>query len=842
MNQLKKYAIIVQALYFILPFTCWVCSCQHREKLNGARCHNRLFDTEWKFKRGDIDQAWQPAFDDSEWRELTVPHDWNIEPCPVQDSVHIGPFVKGIKDSINTGHIPGGTGWYRNHFTLEPADAGKTVMLYFDGVSVLSDVWLNGHHLGFHPNGYTPFYYNLTPYLNPVGEKNVIAVQTVHTGDNSRWYPGAGIYRHVWLLVSRPIYIDPWGIYVTTPQVDSVRSQVSVAISVRNDTPVASEVVLNTTLFDPDGQVAGAFEHREACPEKNGIAAKIAFEVDNPQLWSPESPAMYTVEVKVMTDGEISDVKTVKFGIRAISFSAEKGFLLNGKATILRGACIHHDNGLLGSATYDRAEIRRVELLKQNGFNAIRTAHNPPSAQFLHACDSLGMMVIDEAFDMWVQTKWNCTKDYHLYFDEWSDRDLSAMILRDRNHPSIILWSIGNEIDECADSTGLAIAERLVKVAKSLDATRPVSQAIFQLWKEWDVSIPVFDLLDAGCYNYVWEHYERDHRKHPERVMIGTESFPRDAYVNRKMAEEKTYVIGDFVWTGMDYIGEVGIGNTRYGDPGETMREDMPWPWYLSWCGDLDICGDKKPQSCYRDVVWGRSDMEVMVHSPIPEGKVELFSRWGWPDEYPHWNWTGYEHVPLQVSVYTNCDTVCLYLNSEKVDTKAVTSSFPLTAVFTVPYHAGELKAVGFRNGKEVTSKTLVTTGKPAKIQLTAERNAVLANPNDLAYIKIEITDTAGRLVPDATVTVHLSVENNGSLIACGNAAPDDMQSFRNPICTTFRGRALAILQPTIQSGKMTLTAKADGFPEAKIEVFTGNQRRRCSGAFLFAERYAGRR
>ena len=838
-NTVKRTKLILIIHISILMSAVFILCCCSFQKTT-PDYHDRLFDEDWKFYKGDISGAEQTDFNDSEWKELTLPHDWSIEFQPVQDDNHVGPFVKGIKDSTSTGNTVGGTGWYRKHFTIREPDEKQNVMICFDGISVLSDVWINGHHLGFHPNGYTPFWYHLTPYLNPSGEENVIAVKVVNAGDNSRWYTGSGIYRHVWLSVSRPVYIEPWSVFITTPGVSRENSLVELSLSITNDIDQNSELIVITKLLNPDGDVVGTAQFMENCPSGGKIDPVLNFSLDHPHLWSPDHPDLYTAEIEVLSNGKLSDQQRIKFGIRSIDFSAEKGFLLNGKETLLKGACIHHDNGLLGSATYDRAEIRRVELLKKNGFNAIRTAHNLPSAQFLDACDSLGMLVIDEVFDMWVHPKRDL--DYHLYFEEWSDRDLSSMILRDRNHPSVIAWSIGNEIFERADSSGLAITKRLVSVAKSLDATRPVTQAICALWQDpsqhWDATIPVFDLLDVGCYNYEWKHYERDHQLHSNRVMIGTESFPREAYVNWHMMNEKTYVVGDFVWTGIDYIGEVGIGNTRYGESGERDIPVRPWPWYLSWCGDIDICGNKKPQSYYRDVIWGESDIELLVHAPVPKGKTELVSKWGWPDEYPHWNWNGHENIPFKVTVYSNYDTVRLYHNgilkgeceikkgkgaSElpvlQTGKKPAQDKIPMAASFEVPYQPGTLTAVAVRNGKEVASKKLETSGPSAKIRLVAERQSVCANPNDLAYVHIEITDEKGHLIPDAEVNVQLSVEGSGRMIACGNAAPDDIKSFRNHNLKTFRGKALAIMQPGNQPGAMYLTAKTALFPEEKIEI-----------------------
>ncbi len=796
-------------------------STQNKNKQEFADIGTHLFDSDWKFMKGDIENAESYNFDDSDWRSLTIPHDWGIEPHPIQDETHIGPFVYGIKDSTSTGNIMGGTGWYRKDFTLKQADIGKTFQLYFDGVSVQSDVWINGEHIGFHPNGYTSFYYDLTPYLKPVGEKNIIAIKTFNTGINSRWYTGAGLYRHIWLLVSESVYIEPWGLYVATPRVDTENSQVDVSLSIYNNKQISSKIGIRTTILDPDGMVIDSRERFDYSPAGEKKLSTSSFIINNPHLWSPDSPSLYTVEVRITTaEGRLSDIKQTRFGIRSLHFSAEKGFLLNGKETLLKGACIHHDNGLLGSATFDRAEIRKVELLKKNGFNAIRTAHNLPSTQFLDACDSLGMLVIDEAFDMWKHPKRDM--DYHLYFEEWCERDISSMVLRDRNHPSVIIWSIGNEIYERADSSGLVIAKRLINQVKVLDNVRPVTQAICALWQipsqEWDATIPAFGLLDIGSYNYEWKQYERDHQLHPERIMIATESFPREAYINWQLAKNKPYVIGDFVWTGMDYIGEVGIGNTRYGNKGEAPIPVRPWPWYLSWCGDIDIIGNKKPQSYYRDVVWENSELELLVHAPIPNDKEELVSKWGWPDEYAHWNWNGYENVPLQVSAYTSCDSIMLYLNNKLIDRKTVTQEDNLAVSFSVPYQPGELKASGFRAGKEIISKSLITTGKPSKIKIIPERYSVKSDPNDLAYIQIIIVDDSDKIVPDAAIDIQIIPEGNGELIACGNAAPDDLKSFGNPQCKTFRGRALAIMQPK-SKGSMTLTVKSELLPEAKTEI-----------------------
>ena len=785
-----------------------------------------LFDADWKFTETEAEttEASSPEYNDANWRTVSLPHDFSIERNNHSDSLHIGPFLKGIKDSISTGNIPGGTGWYRKHFTLDKKSEGKRVTIHFDGVSERSDVWINGHHLGFHPNGYMPFSYDLTPFLQPVGQDNVLAVRAFNPGDNSRWYPGSGIYRHVYLSITEKVYIPEGGIRIETTMAgtENRKAKVLLPTPVCNETNKKVKVKLHLDIYHPDGKLQQSREYENIIAGNHTDTIQMACEIDRPVLWSPDSPELYKAILRITTDGKIFDEYQSTFGIRTLDFTAEKGLLLNGKTILLKGACIHHDNGLLGAATFDKAEFRKVRLLKENGFNAIRTSHNPPSRQFLDACDQLGMLVIDEAFDMWEHPKRD--QDYHLYFRKHAEKDIRALVRRDRNHPSIIMWSIGNEIYERADQRGLEIASMLINAVKSEDTTRPVTQAICGFWehkgRDWDASAPAYALLDIGGYNYEWKQYERDHQLYPSRIMAGTESFPMEALQNWQQASSHPYVIGDFVWTGMDYIGEVGIGNFIYSDkevPYATPTRS--WPWFLSNCGDIDITGNKKPQSLYRDVVWGRSDLEILVHTPIPEGKKELISKWGWPDEAPHWNWTGLEKKILSVNVYSRCDSVHLELNGKTIGTQPV-STDNLTATFQVPYSPGILRATGIKAGKETTEKVLQTTGQAHHIELIPEEKTVSANSNDLAYVQIKIVDEKGDLVPDATVKLRLSVEGNGQLLASGNAAPDDMESFRNPVCTTWQGRCLAILQPdTATGGSMRLVVSAENLPAAITEI-----------------------
>jgi beta-galactosidase len=482
---------------------------------------------------------------------------------------------------------------------------------------------------------------------------------------------------------------------------------------------------------------------------------------------------------------------------------------------------MHHDNGLLGSAAFERAEERRVQIMKKNGFNAIRTSHNPPSEAFLNACDRLGMLVIDETFDIWERPK--NPQDYHRFFAQWWKKDVESMILRDRNHPSVIIWSIGNEINERADTSGIRIAGSIIEHIKKFDDTRPFTNAICEFWdipgKPWDATAGAFEMLTIGGYNYQYLRYESDHEKYPQRIMMGTESVPKDAYGNWEMVEKHPYVIGDFVWTGMDYLGETGIGHTQYMTKDQQDVFAMTWPWFNSWCGDIDLIGDKKPQMLYRDVIWNNSKLELNVHPPIPEGKFEQVSYWGWPDEYPHWNWNGYEDKIMRVSAYTKGTAVRLFLNGREIGIKEVSPDTKLTATFDLPYEPGELKAIAYENEKEIAEKIFKTTGVPTAIRLNADRDMLTEGRRDIAYITIEVVDEFGQVVTDAANTVNISVSGNGELIGSGNACPNDMKSMGKTTLNVFHGKALAIVRPLAGSGKITIQVTGKGLTEALHEL-----------------------
>ena len=755
---------------------------------------------------------------------MDLPHDWSIENLPDQKTGEVvGPFSKESIGTTATGYTIGGTAWYRKTFTFDSGDEFEKTIINFDGVYMNCDVWVNGKLVGNHPYGYTAFHFDITDFLNPAGHPNVIAVKVKNEGKNSRWYSGSGIYRHVWLIQKQAVHIAHNGVFISTHKILGKEAVITIEADVENISNSKSDVKLAIKIIDNDGKVTVESETTVQKLSANGTNFVQSITVPEPRLWSVDEPNLYTAEIQVITDGRVTDQVSQIFGIRTIHFDAKTGFTLNGKKVLIKGGNMHHANGFLGSATIDRAEERRVQLMKAYGFNAIRTAHNPPSKQFLDACDREGILIMDEAFDQWVRAK--NPDDYNLYFKDWWKKDLKSMVYRDRNHPSVIFWSIGNELNERADSLGYAIRKELAPFVHELDSTRPVTEGICFFWdhpgQDWATTIPAFAALDVAGYNYMDYQFEIDHEQFPDRVMVGTESYPGDAYNYWKQVEKNPYVIGDFVWTAMDYLGETGCGNSIYG-PKEVMKVGLkPWPWFNAFCGDIDLCGFKKPQLFFRDIVWNNSKIEIMVHAPVPEGMKETYSYWGWPDEYQSWNWNGNEGKMMDVRVFSKCPLIQLQLNGKTIAEQTIDEKANLTANFKVPYEQGVLKAIALDNGVEVASIELKTTGEATKIKLTADRSEIKANRNDLSYIKVEITDNHGNVIPDATIPITLKVSGVGEIAGSGNACPTDMESFNNSVCKTFHGQALVILRPSMKpkSGTIVLRAEAEGLDAGEIKI-----------------------
>jgi len=789
----------------------------------------QAFNDEWWFHRGDAPGAESPGFSGPDWRMLDVPHDWSIEdilPAPSQHTdaiwtpgnpLRVGPFDFYASEGQGaTGWTVGGIGWYRKKFSRPDVPAGGKAELRFEGVYMNCDVWLNGAHLGNHPYGYTEFAFDITPHL--IDGENKVALRVNNTGRNSRWYSGSGIFRKVWLTVSGDLRIPAHGVYVTTPDVHSDAAAANVEVTLESGASAPRHAIVHARLVDAAGSpVAEAQQPVIVAPGANATAT-CALPFRLPHLWSPKDPYLYRAEVVIEADGKAVDATAVPIGIRKIEIDAAQGLRVNGEPIKLHGGCVHHDNGPLGSACIPRAEERRVETLKASGYNAIRTSHNPPSCDFLNACDRLGMLVIDEAFDTWESGNKN-PDDYHVYFKDWWQRDLESMILRDRNHPCVILWSIGNEINERAEPRGIEIGTALAAAAHKLDPSRKVTAAICGPWDHahhsWQDMQPAFTYLDVGGYNYEVEEYENDHAKFPDRIMVGTESFPIQAFENWQHIEKDSWVIGDFVWTAIDYLGESAIGHAgiHNGQEQDTFAE--PYPWFNSYCGDIDLIGNKKPQSYFRDVVWRRSKIEMAVQRPVPKGWTESISRWGWSDELRSWTWPGLEQTPLTVRVYTRGDKVTLLLNGNAVGSKLLSEKDALIAEFTVPYAPGELKAVAFQGDQEIASISFSTAGKPHKLVLTPDRPQLTAGRDDLSYVMASVVDSDGNPVPDAVVPVSFSVTGAGEIAAVGSANPKDVASFRQPRRNTFHGVCVVVVRPSGKPGSVEVRAQSPGLADA---------------------------
>jgi beta-galactosidase len=778
--------------------------------------HTARFDAGWKFHRGGAQYAEQAGFDDHSWRAVDLPHDWSIEDLPGKDT----PFDPDAIGQVSSGFTTGGTGWYRKAFTL-PADAkGKRVVVRFDGVYMNAEVWINGEPLGSHPYGYTSFWFDITDKLKTPGP-NLLAVKVRNEGENSRWYAGSGIYRHVWLETFDPLHVAQWGTSVTTSDVSAGSARVTVRTRLVNDGGSAATVTVSTTLLGPGGAVAGRTSSTAAAGAHAEGAATQELVVRAPALWSPDSPSLYTAVTEVSAGGQSLDRVETAFGIRTATFDASNGFRLNGVAMKLKGGCVHHDNGPLGARAYDRAEERRVQLLKASGFNAIRCAHNPPSPAFLDACDRLGMLVIDEAFDMWNEGK--NPHDYSLFFDKSWRSDLDAMIARDRNHPSIVAWSIGNEIPGMDNPATVKTAQALADFVREADRSRPVLAAVNNLNPKKD---PYFATLDVAGYNYGsgGDHdkpaiFSGDHARVPSRVMVQTESYPLEAFRSWMDVLDHPYLVGDFVWTAFDYIGEASIGWRGY------WQEHDFYPWTLAFTGDIDIAGWKRPQSYYRDVLWKPDQISVFVKPPSPSfpenPKRQAWSKWHWLDAVADWTWPGQEGRPIEVSVYSSYPEAELFLNGRSLGRRKTDRAAEFKAVWQVPYAAGELKAVGY-DGPREGSAVLHTAQPVARIVATPDRASITADEQDLSYVTIELQDAAGVRHPKAANLLRFDIEGPGTIVGVANANPMSVESYERPSRQAWQGRALVVVKSGREAGEIRLRVTSAGLPPATAVIQAG--------------------
>ncbi|MFJ9626224.1 glycoside hydrolase family 2 TIM barrel-domain containing protein [Streptomyces sp. NPDC101175] len=775
------------------------------------------------------------------FQAVTLPHDAMIS----QDRV--APDGEVTMEGGAGAYFPGGVFEYRKTFPVPDELRGRRVQFEFEGVHRDATVHINGAYVGQRPYGYSQFTVDADPYLR-YGQDNEIRVEA-RAHQDSRWYTGAGIYRPVWMLTGDLVRLVPDGIRVTTLDVEGERAVVEVATRVRNDSIAIRTLDLAVNVRDAAGNsVTGDITKVTVLPGEDAVVRSRLY-VREPGLWDVDSPHLYGCQVALSSEGDPVDSDSVVFGIRSLQLDPEQGLRLNGRTVKLRGACVHHDNGPLGAATYARAEERRVELLKDAGFNALRMSHHPMSRAMLEACDRLGMLVVDETFDVWTSAKSGF--DYSLHFPEWWERDVEAMVAKDYNHPSVIMYSIGNEIPEVGSPAGAAWGRRLAEKVRSLDSTRYVTNAVngflavmselaalrrqhteaaeeggginSQMADAGDMinyvsasdlvtqrTAESFAVLDVAGMNYAEARYSLDRELFPNRIILGTETFPTRIDGNWQLVEQHGHVIGDFTWTGWDYIGEVGIGRPQFATPEHPRPEHTaPFPHLLAGCGDIDITGHRRPASYYREIVFGlRSEPYLAVRRPEHHGLTPIGGPWAWSDSIASWTWPGFEGRPITVEVYSDADEVELLGNGNSFGRRPVGARHRFRTEFEVAYVPGELVAVAYRGGIETGRTSLQWAHGPVRLTAEPDRPVIESGGGDLAYITLTLTDADGTLHTAADRPVSIEVSGAGELVGFGSAAPASEERFDATTRHTHEGRALAVVRPT-GTGKIRVLATA---------------------------------
>lgn len=826
---MTKKSIFIISIFMISLFS--VGCVEHTASDNNPR-QKEKFDFDWKFSKGDFSKASEVDFDDSKWQQIDVPHDWSI----------LDTFSKENPTGRPGGFASGGIGWYRKNFTLNQKDASTKVSIEFGGVYENSEVWINGHFLGKRPFGYISFNYDLSPYLNFDGE-NILAVRVDNSKQpNARWYTGSGIYRHVWLITTNKLHIARHGVYATTKSITKGAASIELKTTIENELDASHDFQLISEIYNSENQVVAKIETPATIPGngKQEIIQNIT--VDNPELWAPDNPYLYRIKSLIKLKDDPVDELNTNIGIREFNFSPDTGFSLNGVSMKFQGVNNHSDLGALGAALNDRVLERRLEILKAMGCNAIRTAHNPPSEELLDMCDRMGFMVMDESFDEWLESwpfggvkkpEGKAKYGYHLHFNEWAEKDLTELIRRDRNHPSIIIWSVGNEIPDACFEIGTERLKKLMAVVRKEDPTRPITCGIthMHLANESgfasELDITGYNGGGGSCFMY-----EKDHETYPERIFLATEvphSFQtRGVYRTQSwyrgqnplggimkvpdLSEEEVftdvpkyysssydnamvrigardswrrtrdfpYMCGEFRWTGFDYLGETMFG----------------WPAKIWNYGIIDMCGFPKDTYYFYQSQWTK---EPMVHI------------------LPHWNWKGKEGMEIPVVAYSNCESVELFLNNKSLGEKDMDDKMDL--VWQVPYEPGHIVAKGKKGGKIVSIKEISTSGSPAKIQLLADRKTILANGQDVVHLELNIQDGNNNFVPDASNRINFKLEGEATIIAVDNGDPLNEESFNSSSLKVFNGKCIVIIKSTKIKGEFTFYAESEGLSGVKVTV-----------------------
>jgi beta-galactosidase len=777
-----------------------------------------LFNSNWSFHKGDIGTGINGIAAETQWKIVDLPHDWSIE----------GPFSNEWASA--TGYLPGGIGWYKKSFTANSSWLGKQVYIYFDGVYKSSEVWINGHHLGKRPNGFIPFKYELSHYLNLNG-KNTIAVKVDHSEfADSRWYTGSGIYRNVYLIVKDQVHIDPWDVAFSTPEVSPNEATVKVKIDITNNTTGNANVTVKVNLFNDKAKAVVSVQ-KQLRTKVGQQEVEFEQKITAPQLWDTENPHLYKLSVSLSRNGKQVDEVSQVVGIRSIRFDKDKGFFLNDKSTKLKGVCIHDDAGALGVAVPQEVWVRRLGILKDAGVNSLRLSHNPHADYLYDLCDKMGFLVMDEAFDEWEIGKnkwvagWNVgtpsKNGYHEYFKEWADRDVSDMVLRARNHPSIIMWSIGNEIDYPNDpytheilNTGrnpqiygkgyladhpaaselTPIAKKLVAAVKAIDTTRPVTAALAGVVMSNEVGYP--EVLDVVGYNYQEYRYADDHKKYPNRIIYGSENgMQRQAW---NAVDSNEYISAQYLWTGIDYLGEAG-----------------KWPQRSSGAGIIDLAGFKKPEYFYRQSLWTTKPMVYIGAREMT--RADDKGIWSHRTAEPVWNWQPGRKI--KVDCFTNCQEMELFLNGRSLGKQSRDTTRGQVPSWLVDYQPGELLVKGYNNGIEVCVNKIKTAGEAYQLKAVADHVVFGSKTKGLSQVEVSITDKDGNPVFSADDEVTVSITGPGKLLGLESGSNSSHESYQASQRKALHGRLLAYIQTTGKQGSIKVQLSAGSLKSSTLTL-----------------------
>jgi beta-galactosidase len=744
------------------------------------------FDDHWKFFKGDAPGAEAFSFDASGWSDVTVPHDWSIA----------GPYDRNNPTGRGGGYLPAGVGWYRNSFSVVPKDAQRKFFIEFDGIMANSDVWINSHHLGKRPNGYISLSYDLTPYLK-MDQPNVIAVRADNSiQPASRWYTGAGIYRHVRLLVVNPIHVDHWGTFLTTSNVSATGATVHIQTTVFNEASTTATIEIKTILVSPDGKTVASTQSSKTIGAGKKETVLQAANVKNPLLWDIDKPQLYKARTTISLKKQELDDVTTTFGIRDAHFEAAKGFWLNGKNIKIKGACLHHDGGAFGAAVPLRVWEKRLLSLKEIGVNGIRTSHDEVAPEFLDLCDQLGFVVLDESFDTWNAAKPGGEKGYNLYFNDWWERDTRDIVMRDRNHPSVVIYSVGNEIhDNLNDSTGFRKYKMQQDLVHSLDPTRPVTMALFRPANSHVYENGLAAMMDVVGQNYRENELIAAHEQHPNWIVLGTEN---THVVSQWLAlRDKPYMSGQFLWTGYDYLGEA------------------EWPRIANGSGLFDKTGEQKLNGYQRESWWSNKPVVYVTRRESTATGNTWSSDWT-PDDPDI-----YTQADLQV--YSNCDEVELFLNGKSMGIKGRTPDDASPRLWTIPFEKGTLKAIGRKSGKVVAEQELKTAGKASAIVLKADKPSVNNNWEDVVYVSATITDEHGILVSNADTKINFTIEGQGVITAVDNADNSSTEPYQATSRWTYKGKCIAIIKASANDGTITVKAEGENLKSGNVAISVKN-------------------